>query len=296
LTRAGTFGNLNLILNLDFGPRGRHSAGGLRKLFFGLTKVDMQKILVAFIFGVATVAAADMNNADIIKMIKTGLGESVILQVIKANPGSYNTSADAVIALKSAGVPDNVIAAMLSRNSGGPQTAAPPLSPLLAEYAARSGGARLAFDISVSSNGKQAATLTAEPVQINMSSSKQRSLIKPSLLGSRHLPGQDRTVAGETASIKVAQSDSLVFTASPQVLANARLVRTKPKDGARFVYETQDGQSVAKAEYVEATISTSGDGVITLRPKEPLVPGGYAIIPTQAYRVFTFEVVARPLN
>jgi hypothetical protein len=69
-----------------------------------------------------------MDNDAVIKLAKSGLGEDLIVQTISASPGHYDTGTDALIALKSAGVTDKEIGAMLSKNAnpnGAPATAAP---------------------------------------------------------------------------------------------------------------------------------------------------------------------------
>ena len=66
-----------------------------------------------------------LNNNAIIKMTAAGLDEGIILQTIRSQPGDYQTGPDDLIALKSAGVSQPVISAMLARNSGLQQRAAP---------------------------------------------------------------------------------------------------------------------------------------------------------------------------
>jgi hypothetical protein len=53
-----------------------------------------------------------VDNATILRMAKAGLGDDVILQTIRMQPGHYDTTPDDLIALKSAGLSDKVIAAM----------------------------------------------------------------------------------------------------------------------------------------------------------------------------------------
>ena len=67
-------------------------------------------------------AQAVLTNDSIIKMVKAGLGESIVLSTINSQPGRYQTGADDLIALKSAGVSDKIISAMLAAGSN----AAPP--------------------------------------------------------------------------------------------------------------------------------------------------------------------------
>jgi hypothetical protein len=56
-----------------------------------------------------------MNNDSVVKLVKAGLSDDLIVTTINSSPGAYDTSADAVIALKSAGTSDKVIAAILAK-------------------------------------------------------------------------------------------------------------------------------------------------------------------------------------
>lgn len=72
-----------------------------------------------------------MNNDAVIKLVKAGLGEELIVSTINAQAGTYNTSADAIIALKQAGATDKEISAILQKAAGGsaPALAAPAAAP-----------------------------------------------------------------------------------------------------------------------------------------------------------------------
>lgn len=52
-------------------------------------------------------------NGDVVKMTKAGIGDDVIVLRIKTARPAFDTSVDALVALKAAGVSDQVIAAML---------------------------------------------------------------------------------------------------------------------------------------------------------------------------------------
>lgn len=60
-------------------------------------------------------AQATLTNASIIKMVKGGLSAGVITRMIASDPGRFSVTPDALVALKSAGVPDSVIAAILDK-------------------------------------------------------------------------------------------------------------------------------------------------------------------------------------
>ena len=57
-----------------------------------------------------------MNNDSVIKMAKAGLGDELIIETINTQAGKYITDADALVALKGAGVSDRVITAMINKS------------------------------------------------------------------------------------------------------------------------------------------------------------------------------------
>lgn len=75
-----------------------------------------------------------LDNAAVIKLTTSGLSESLIVQTINASAGHYDTGADALIALKKAGVTDKEVGAMLMKNAnpnGAVVAAAPASGPTL---------------------------------------------------------------------------------------------------------------------------------------------------------------------
>lgn len=66
-----------------------------------------------------------LDNDTIIKMTKAGLDDGIILQTVRSQRGDYRTAPDDLILLKSEGVSQPVISAMLARNSGLQERAAP---------------------------------------------------------------------------------------------------------------------------------------------------------------------------
>src|SRR5260370_9792406 len=81
-----------------------------------------------------------LTNETLIKLVKAGIRVDVIVEMIGSQPGKYSVSPKAVIAMKEAGVSDDVIAAMVSRSKDSQQqdaqeaqiskpTNSPPLPP-----------------------------------------------------------------------------------------------------------------------------------------------------------------------
>jgi hypothetical protein len=63
-------------------------------------------------------AQETLTNASVIKLIKAGLSDDLIVATINASPAKFDTSAIALIDLKKAGATDKVVAAMILKASG----------------------------------------------------------------------------------------------------------------------------------------------------------------------------------
>jgi hypothetical protein len=88
--------------------------------------------LVFLVFYPLLVAQQSLNNDSIIKLVKAGLSDDLIVATINASPGSYDASADGIIALKSAGASDKVVSAVVVKAAipaTGAVTTAPPTIP-----------------------------------------------------------------------------------------------------------------------------------------------------------------------
>jgi hypothetical protein len=72
-------------------------------------------ILLAVVTRSLAQAPADrpLTNGDIVKMVKAGVPESVILRKVQMSESNFTTSPNALIELKRQHVPDDVMAAML---------------------------------------------------------------------------------------------------------------------------------------------------------------------------------------
>ena len=106
-----------------------------------------------------------LNNDSIVKLVKSGLSEEAVLNMVSLQPGKYSLSVDDVLALKSAGVPDKVIAAMVAKlhAHSGPKTA--PSDPLAkAPSSIEPGMAELEAGVYLRQKDKQLAEVTPEIV------------------------------------------------------------------------------------------------------------------------------------
>src|SRR3989454_2353239 len=89
------------------------------------------RYLLTLALAVCLYAQEVLNNATILKLVKAGIGEDTIVGMVNQQQGRYALSADDMIALKTAGVSDKIIAVMVVRNnstSGQPPTPNPTTS------------------------------------------------------------------------------------------------------------------------------------------------------------------------
>ena len=67
-----------------------------------------------------------LDDATIGKLVKAGVAERTIVAMINQQPGNYALSSEDTLALKKAGVSDNILAAMMGRNGTGDSSPATP--------------------------------------------------------------------------------------------------------------------------------------------------------------------------
>ena len=89
----------------------------------------MQKRLLAGLFFVLApmlIAQQPLNNDSVIKLVKAGLSDDLIITTINASPGNYDTSTTGLISLKGGGASDKVISAIVLKSSGAGSAAPTP--------------------------------------------------------------------------------------------------------------------------------------------------------------------------
>ncbi len=74
-----------------------------------------------------------LTNDSIVKMVKSGLGDSLIVNMIQSQPGKYALTADSLVKLKQQGVSDNVLSAMVNKGSAASSDVARFCQPVITE-------------------------------------------------------------------------------------------------------------------------------------------------------------------
>jgi hypothetical protein len=73
--------------------------------------------LLTMTFAMCLCAEVVLTNDTVLKLVRAGIGQDSIIEMIVAQPGVYALSADELAALKKAGATDKIVAAMLVKNS-----------------------------------------------------------------------------------------------------------------------------------------------------------------------------------
>jgi hypothetical protein len=73
--------------------------------------------IVRSLFALALLASAQdvLNNDPVVKMVKSGLGDGIVISMIQSQPGSYTLTPDPLVKLKQEGVSEKVLAAIIAR-------------------------------------------------------------------------------------------------------------------------------------------------------------------------------------
>lgn len=206
-------------------------------------------------------------NETIIKMAKANLGEEVIIGKIKSSKTNFDTSTDAIIKLKEAGVSDKVIAVML----GGGEAA-----PTAVQTTAGSSKLPAVGDIFLLQNGKL--------IEIEEHRGYQKGSIAKMIWTSGILGG-DRwfIIDGAKAGFRIPVSqDSLVFISK---IKEVDLFKLAIKDGkmryvvggtsASTLYGIVNIREGYKTKY---EVKRNPDGTYTITTKGPLPHGEYAFL------------------
>ena len=116
-----------------------------------------------------------LTNDDVVKMVKSGLPASIIVNAIQANQSNFDVSANGLIALQKSGVPQPVMDAMISAAKNRSGTAAAGSNTAAATTAANPalpGGGH--FSVTVTNGGT--GELAREKTQLAQTKTKASSL------------------------------------------------------------------------------------------------------------------------
>jgi hypothetical protein len=241
----------------------------------------MRKSLLAFVFicfGSLLIAQQSMNNDSVMKLCKSGLSDDVIVTTINSAPGDYKTSADDLVALKTAGASDKVIAAVVTKASA-------PVHAAAADVSTAAPGRPAGIDeVGVYYKDKSGAWQSLMPEIVNfktggvMKSFATHGIVKGDLNGH---------VAGKAAKLAITFPVVLaVFVPEGTAITEYQLLRLRGSGNSREFRSVTGGvfhvSGGASRDAVEFTPEKLAPRVYQLKLESGLGKGEYGILPPGA--------------
>jgi len=84
---------------------------------FGRSRWPVSLVFAFLACAAAMSAQQALDNQAILKLVRTGLSDDILLAIISNEPGKYSLTVDDLLKLKGAGVPDRVVAAMAEKQN-----------------------------------------------------------------------------------------------------------------------------------------------------------------------------------
>jgi hypothetical protein len=242
----------------------------------------MRKGVLALLF-LATcslvIAQQVMNNESVIKLAKAGLSDDLIVSTINGSPGAYDTSADGIIALKTAGASDKVVAAIVAKTAA---PAAPAAPPPAAAAPTRPAGID---DVGVYYLDKTGAWQNLEPEIVNfktggvMKSVFSDGIVKPDING--HIPGKN---AKNVLTFPIVLA---VYVPEGVDIAEYQLLRLRQNSNNREFRSVTGGvvhsSGGATRDNVEFTSQKIAPRVYKVTLEMSLGKGEYGLLPPGSY-------------
>jgi hypothetical protein len=94
---------------------------------------NVRTVLLSVLFAVLVFAQQALTNDSVLKLVKAGMGDDIIVNMVNTQPTNFSLGPDDLIALKSGGVSEKVINAMVTK------TRNPPPAPVAPPVAAPAG-------------------------------------------------------------------------------------------------------------------------------------------------------------
>ena len=229
-------------------------------------------VLLGPLAGARSTAQEALTNDGVIDMVKAGLSEGIIIQKIRVSQRKFDTSKEGLVKLKSVGVPDKVIEAMVI----GGVPAAP---------AAGGGGSQ------------------ADPTITHLSPAGARLL--KAMRG--EMEGSCAPYVGcrQEIVLPTARAEYRITDKQPEFSTNLApeqwlLVRLKPGKRDRNLPISKNSgwgwgdRTFRQGPDPKYRVSLAGepgtDGNTHIKPKEPLAPGEYGLVAIVRGQVNVFEV------
>jgi hypothetical protein len=231
------------------------------------------------------IAQQVLNNDSIIKLVKAGLSEDLIISTINASPGSYDTSANGLIELKSGGASDKMISAIVVKASGATPAASPAAAASNASPASAPGRPQGIDDIGVYYKDKAGAWISLMPEVVNF---KTGGVVK-SIATVGVMKGDiNGHVQGARAKLTLTLPVTLaVYVPEGVAITEYQLLRLHPNSGSREFRSVTGGvlhvSGGATRDLLDLQNEKIAPRVYQVILQSSLGKGEYGLLPPGAY-------------
>ena len=247
------------------------------------------------IFLASPAPAETLNNASVIQLVKVGLGPDAVVAKIRSTPNKFDLGVDDLIALKNAGVPSDVITAMMgggsdSRSGSVAAMSVTDVNPMVPHpsglYLINSQSNRLnRIDPTVSSQAK-----TGGIIGYALTGGIASMSVKVAISGASARVGASANPsfyfffdASNPATANIASNwaaGSAQTVSSPSEFTLIRLMEKKGRREARVGSQNIVGAKTGVMDHdrVPFDYEMIREGVYRVYPKQPLEPGQYGFI------------------
>lgn len=231
------------------------------------------KILILLSMTCVLLAQAPIDNEGVIKLVKSGMTEDMIISVIQQQPGAYVLGADDFVALKAAGVSEKILGAMLAKKKGEAAPGAPAGSALA--VAAPSQRSTISGPGLYYKKGNEYFELLTEEVEWKTSGAVKNivsaGIVKKDLKGAISGPSSRNFLTNPM--------EIILFPPSGITVNSYILLPMKPNKGMREfnVGRVNQKSGVAKGA-LPFGVEKVGENMFRMVLQTPLAPGEYGIL------------------
>lgn len=248
---------------------------------------------ILFFLCVAAWAQEALTNEGVLKMVKAGLSEDLVVSAIADQPGSFTLSANELVALKEGGASEKIIRAMMAKG----KAAVMPGETPKAETAKPAGpvAGTMANGVHYRKGTEYFELLTEEirwKTSGAMKSFASAGIIKKDLGG---------TLAGPSSRNFLQNPMEIVLVPAPGMSINSFILlpmKTAAKGGEReFLVGPINAKSGVAKGAIAFGVEKVGPNNFRMVLPTPLGPGEYAILPVQpagagpAAKMYTFRIL-----
>ena len=231
------------------------------------------KILILLSITCVLLAQAPIDNEGVIKLVKSGMTEDMIISVIQQQPGSYVLGADDLVVLKAAGVSEKIIGVMLAKSKGEAAPGTPTGSGL--SVAAPSQRSVISGPGLYYKKGNDYFELLSEEVEWKTGGAVKNivsaGIVKKDLKGALAGPSSRNFLTNPT--------EIILFPPSGVTVNSYILLPMKPDKGVREfnVGPVNQKSGIAKGA-LPFGVEKVGENMFRMVLQTPLAPGEYGIL------------------